>query len=64
MRGRLGQVLYAKSHQNRIEIACVNGPFDRVEPGTRDVRLHAIDHVGRAERGSVGGRVRSGRKSV
>ena len=31
VRGRLGQVLYAKSHQNRIEIAwkiaCVNGPL-------------------------------------
>ena len=31
VRGRLGQVLYAKSHQNRIEIAwkiaCINGPL-------------------------------------
>ena len=35
MRGRLGQVLYAKSHQNRIEIAwkiaCVNGPLHSTE---------------------------------
>ena len=46
MRGRLGQVLYAKSHQNRIEIAwkiaCVNGPLEPVgfENSWNDARFN------------------------
>ena len=35
MRGRLGQVLYAK---NRIKIACANGPLVTPEDNGRDVR--------------------------
>ena len=51
MRGRLRQVLYAKSHQNRIEIArkiaCVNGPlyFVIVEHGVQTLTLLAFLHV-------------------
>ena len=50
VRGRLWQVLFAKSHQNRIEIAwkivCVNGPWEtRQANGARDTIVSLATHA-------------------